>query len=593
MKKNKFLYNQILKFILKYIMKKIIPTLLLSGSLAFWTWLKAFSWEIESQVKSSKWNVSTVLKNKSFNENEFDILFDKKILENIHLDEQQKQEIKAFMSDESFRSELFSILKKEKNWSIENIILSIILWFLYGYAYYATIVKVKAGSEISTKSFWIFSFASGWMVLLNWFIPGSLVYFESFILAFYVVYLHIQNIQRKKNTVSSRKQDDYQEDYIESKITLLKMFEDFYEPVSYYDKNERPLLWNDKMTEETGYTFDEVTVYYDEIIEKVDEKWKKYFEKRWEIISLLYKWKNFHKAMKYLNTLKVTKQWYKNITFTLTRKDGIEKSFSRSVIVDEDGGTLRFARQLSNLEEIRIKLHETEQKLLRDKLTWAHNLYALEEDFEKHINNNRRKESYIQAMFDIDNFKSINDKFWHEVGDLVLVELVKFVKKSIREIDVIYRLHGDEFIILFESNNIDEIRKKIDNIRLQFLKHTQELWIFWKWKWITTSWWLMELLPIGNSRIVFDLKHVLSMVDGYMYAIKYVKLIAPELIFRWVIQKDYKEKNGVAIPKFSQNGIFLWINVSNFDGTFFLSLADLDLIHTRKKELDDNAMRNC
>lgn len=574
-------------------MKKIIPTLLLSWSLALWTWIKAFSSEIESQVDNAKGNVSTVLKSKSFHENEFNTLFDKKISENTHLNEQQKQEIKAFISDESFKTELFSILKKEKNWSLENIILSIILWFLYGYAYYATIVKVKAGSEISTKSFWIFSFTSGGMVLLNWFIPGSLVYFESFILAFYVVYLHIQNTQWKRNISVFEKQDDYQEDYIESKITLLKMFEDFHEPVSYYDKNEKPLLWNDKMAEETGYSFDEVTAYYDEIIQKTNEKGQIYFEKRWEIISLLYRWKNYDKAMKYLNTLKVTKQWYKNITFTLTRKDCVEKSFSRSVIVDEDGGTLRFARQLSNLEEIRIKLHETEQKLLRDKLTWAHNSYALEENFEKHINNNRRKESYIIAMFDIDNFKSINDKLGHEVGDIVLVELVKFIKKNIREIDVVYRLHGDEFIVLFDSNNREEITKKIDSIRLQFLKYTQELWIFWKWKWIATSWWVMELAPIGNTEIAFDLKHVLSTVDGYMYAVKYFKLIAPELIFRWLIQKDYKEKNGVAIPKFSQDGIFLWVDVSNSEWTFFLSLADLDLIHTRKKELDDNAMRNC
>jgi hypothetical protein len=39
------------------------------------------------------------------------------------------------------------------------------------------------------------------------------------------------------------------------------------------------------------------------------------------------------------------------------------------VIVDEDGGNLRFARSLSDMEEIEMRCQETEQKLLRDKLT--------------------------------------------------------------------------------------------------------------------------------------------------------------------------------------------------------------------------------
>lgn len=52
-------------------------------------------------------------------------------------------------------------------------------------------------------------------------------------------------------------------------------------------------------------------------------------------------------------------------------------------------------------------------------------------------------------MFDIDWFKSINDKYGHAVGDLVLIEIVKAVYRVIRSSDRLIRWGGDEFIVIF------------------------------------------------------------------------------------------------------------------------------------------------
>lgn len=54
-------------------------------------------------------------------------------------------------------------------------------------------------------------------------------------------------------------------------------------------------------------------------------------------------------------------------------------------------------------------------------------------------------------MFDIDNFKCINDKYGHAVGDLVLIEAVKAVKNVIRGSDSIIRWGGDEFVIILQD----------------------------------------------------------------------------------------------------------------------------------------------
>ena len=95
--------------------------------------------------------------------------------------------------------EIYNEIKLQKSWSTHNIIISLILWLLYWYAYYSTISKVKNKyMPIDTKSFTIFWLTSWWMVLINWFIPGSIVYFESFCLALIAVFLHKKNVAKNK-----------------------------------------------------------------------------------------------------------------------------------------------------------------------------------------------------------------------------------------------------------------------------------------------------------------------------------------------------------------------------------------------------------
>jgi len=59
-------------------------------------------------------------------------------------------------------------------------------------------------------------------------------------------------------------------------------------------------------------------------------------------------------------------------------------------------------------------------------------------------------------MFDIDNFKQINDTFGHDIGDCVLKEITFILEKTTRKYDQIIRWGGEEFIILCPKLNLDE-----------------------------------------------------------------------------------------------------------------------------------------
>src|SRR5689334_17715889 len=57
------------------------------------------------------------------------------------------------------------------------------------------------------------------------------------------------------------------------------------------------------------------------------------------------------------------------------------------------------------------------------------------------------------AVVDVDNFKEINDTAGHSAGDRVLRELAQLLAASVREADHVFRIGGDEFLVLFPSTD--------------------------------------------------------------------------------------------------------------------------------------------
>jgi len=65
----------------------------------------------------------------------------------------------------------------------------------------------------------------------------------------------------------------------------------------------------------------------------------------------------------------------------------------------------------------------------------------------------RNKTSFLLAYTDLDNLKKINDEFGHEEGDKALIQMANFFQSLLREIDIIIRVGGDEFLLIFPESS--------------------------------------------------------------------------------------------------------------------------------------------
>lgn len=68
-------------------------------------------------------------------------------------------------------------------------------------------------------------------------------------------------------------------------------------------------------------------------------------------------------------------------------------------------------------------------------------------------------------MLDVDHFKSINDRFGHDVGDQVLQTLIQTLQQQLREIDLLGRLGGEEFAVLLPLTNLDGAVQLAERLR--------------------------------------------------------------------------------------------------------------------------------
>lgn len=73
--------------------------------------------------------------------------------------------------------------------------------------------------------------------------------------------------------------------------------------------------------------------------------------------------------------------------------------------------------------------------------------------------------AYTAVMCDIDKFKSVNDTFGHDVGDLVIKSVASSLSKNIRPADQIFRLGGEEFLLLLKGVDASMIINRINDIR--------------------------------------------------------------------------------------------------------------------------------
>lgn len=133
-------------------------------------------------------------------------------------------------------------------------------------------------------------------------------------------------------------------------------------------------------------------------------------------------------------------------------------------------GRLRRSR-----EELAERNRELERLSVTDLLTGLHNRRYLLEAFEKEIQRaDRHERPFCVLMIDVDRFKDYNDTHGHLAGDNVLVAMGRVLREATRDLDVLARFGGEEFIALLPECDMENAVKAGDRIRARLLAEKLE-----------------------------------------------------------------------------------------------------------------------
>ncbi len=145
---------------------------------------------------------------------------------------------------------------------------------------------------------------------------------------------------------------------------------------------------------------------------------------------------------------------------------------ARIAIENKDNMALQFIE--NNMVELEFKIASLQEELYVDELTRLYNRRWL---FEKLLKDDHFISNGLLAFIDINAFKAVNDQFGHIVGDKVLHVMGKVLKKVQNTTAI--RFAGDEFLILYNSENEEEIHKILHTVNLNLkkapFKHNEEI----------------------------------------------------------------------------------------------------------------------
>ncbi|MCG7530575.1 diguanylate cyclase [Psychrobium sp. MM17-31] len=178
-----------------------------------------------------------------------------------------------------------------------------------------------------------------------------------------------------------------------------------------------------------------------------------------------------------------------------------------------------YATDITEKKRTEKQLQVASQELFKlatiDSLTDCHNRRYFLEMANIELQRGARANSDCSIlMIDLDNFKSLNDNYGHQGGDITLAQSAKSIKENLRPYDIFGRIGGEEFAVLLPNTSLDtakdigeRIRQTLEALTISYLTHQIN---------ITTS---VGVANSANSEL--SLEQLMSFADKNLYRAKH------------------------------------------------------------------------
>jgi two-component system CheB/CheR fusion protein len=224
-----------------------------------------------------------------------------------------------------------------------------------------------------------------------------------------------------------------------------KVFDTTTEGVMITDPEHRILRVNDAFTLITGFTADEVRGRSPRIIASGRHN-EDFYRSMWEEIDRTGGWQG--------------EIWNK-------RKNGeiYPEWLSINTLHDAAGRVTHYVGVFTDVTTLTEAREHMRRMATHDLLTGLPNRTLLQDRLAHAVDTSRRHGAELAVCFvDLDNFKTVNDSLGHEAGDEMLRLAAKRICDSVRSVDTVARIGGDEFVLLLENTSRHECLQTVERI---------------------------------------------------------------------------------------------------------------------------------
>ncbi len=130
-------------------------------------------------------------------------------------------------------------------------------------------------------------------------------------------------------------------------------------------------------------------------------------------------------------------------------------------VPDDEGNIYRVVGQVLDIQHEKDEFDIIKHKSQRDQMTGVYNKLEARRMIQNYLSNNELSGKDVLMLFDLDDFRKVNDNYGHIIGDLVIKKVATVLEKVFSIKDIVARFGGDEFIVFLKNIPMDVLQERI------------------------------------------------------------------------------------------------------------------------------------